>query len=389
MARAPFAPRVLGDAPASAIRPLAFVPPSGQTWRSYYYAGTQRIAVRVEGDPTPANNGPFYLLNDHLGSTSVTTDASGNKVAELRYYPYGQRRYSWNTTPTSHRFTGQISDEDSTGLYFFNARYYSGVLGRFISADTVVPEPGNPQSLNRFSYSANNPLRYIDPSGHDWLDSLGQFFAGVAFQWSVTNREAVVPSSPEQRQAVEALAVDTDAFVAGRAVGALVAAVQGVVEFDAGIGSIGGGVTACGTGVLCVAGAPAIAAGAVVMAHGASVAIHGALDAGEQLNILFAKKGKPAEEFFTPDELKQYNQLKQQHPDWMPDDDAALSVRSKDETAAARAQVKSPGHHPHPLKFGGEPNPPGGLVQTGDTRTEKNPIHVLMTNFWNAVMRRR
>ena len=115
MARAPHAPRVVGDAPVIAARPLLFTPPSGQIWRSYYYAGTQRIAVRVEGDPTPANNGLFYLLNDQLGSTSVTTDASGNKVAELRYYPYGQTRYSWNNTPTSHRFTGQISDEDSTG----------------------------------------------------------------------------------------------------------------------------------------------------------------------------------------------------------------------------------------------------------------------------------
>jgi RHS repeat-associated protein len=161
--------RVLDDAPSALVRPLQFTPPTGQIWRSYYYAGTRRMAVRVEGDPTPANNGVFYLLSDHLGSTGVTTDASGTKVAELRYYPYGQTRYSWNTTPTSHRFTGQISDEDSTGLYFYGARYYDGLIGRFISADTIVPGAGNPQSLNRFSYTLNNPLRYIDPTGHTYL----------------------------------------------------------------------------------------------------------------------------------------------------------------------------------------------------------------------------
>ena len=44
--------------------------------------------------------------------------------------------------------------------------YYDPALGRFTQADTIVPEPGNPQALNRYSYSANNPLRFIDPSGH-------------------------------------------------------------------------------------------------------------------------------------------------------------------------------------------------------------------------------
>src|SRR5262249_1092643 len=44
-------------------------------------------------------------------------------------------------------------------------------------------------------------------------------------------------------------------------------------------------------------------------------------------------------------------------------------------------------HHPHPLKFGGDPNPPD-LVATGETRTWKNPIHTEITNFWNRVLRR-
>ncbi|MFQ6102534.1 MAG: RHS repeat-associated core domain-containing protein, partial [Anaerolineae bacterium] len=54
----------------------------------------------------------------------------------------------------------------STGLVFMHARYYDARLGRFISADTVVPGPGNPQDLNRYAYVRNNPLNYTDPSGH-------------------------------------------------------------------------------------------------------------------------------------------------------------------------------------------------------------------------------
>ncbi len=153
---------------ALGIKPVArarlFVPPTGQVWRSYYYAGGQRIAMRVEG--APSNNGVFYLLSDHLGSTSVTADANGNLVSVLRYYPYGQTRYTSGETPTTYRYTGQRSDESSTGLYFYGARYYDALIGRFISADTMVPEPGNPQSLNRYAYTYNNPLKYTDPTGH-------------------------------------------------------------------------------------------------------------------------------------------------------------------------------------------------------------------------------
>ena len=46
------------------------------------------------------------------------------------------------------------------------ARYYDPTLGRFVSADTIVPEPGNPQDFNRYAYVRNNPVRYTDPTGH-------------------------------------------------------------------------------------------------------------------------------------------------------------------------------------------------------------------------------
>jgi len=94
----------------------------------------------------------YYLHADHLGSASLTTDAGGSRVSELRYKPYGETRYTWGTTPTDLRFTGQRSEEASLGsLYDYGARFMSPVLGRFLSANTIVPSPGNPQSLNRYS----------------------------------------------------------------------------------------------------------------------------------------------------------------------------------------------------------------------------------------------
>jgi len=93
-------------------------------------------------------------------------------VAELRYKAWGETRYTYGTTPTTYRFTGQREDA-TIGVYFYNARYYDPALGRFIAPDTLVPEPGNPQSLNRYAYTLNNPLRYTDPTGHRLEEGAG------------------------------------------------------------------------------------------------------------------------------------------------------------------------------------------------------------------------
>jgi len=66
---------------------------------------------------------------------------------------------------TDRLFTGQRQLAD-LGIYQFGARFYSPKLGRFLSADSIVPQPFNPQSLNRYSYGLNNPVRYTDPTGH-------------------------------------------------------------------------------------------------------------------------------------------------------------------------------------------------------------------------------
>ncbi|HIC88394.1 MAG TPA: RHS repeat-associated core domain-containing protein, partial [Anaerolineae bacterium] len=72
--------------------------------------------------------------------------------------------------PTDQNFTGQQLDANTGLLYYANGtgygRYYDPSLGRWTQPDPVIPNPGHPQDLNRYSYTRNNPLRYIDPSGH-------------------------------------------------------------------------------------------------------------------------------------------------------------------------------------------------------------------------------
>ena len=66
-------------------------------------------------------------------------------------------------------YTDQELDKE-TGLYNYNARLYDPAVGIFISPDNIVPDVYDPQSLNRFAYARNNPLKYIDPTGHWYND---------------------------------------------------------------------------------------------------------------------------------------------------------------------------------------------------------------------------
>jgi RHS repeat-associated protein len=139
---------------------------AGTTCSKYIFAGGQRIALKQVGSAEV-----YYYHTDHLGSSSVVTNAAGTKVQELAYFPYGQTRINSGTVDVHHKYTSQELD-DSTGLYFYNARYYDPVLGRFIQADTIVPDSTDPQAFNRYSYVRNNPLKYTDPSGHGWAKKL-------------------------------------------------------------------------------------------------------------------------------------------------------------------------------------------------------------------------
>jgi RHS repeat-associated protein len=130
--------------------------------KTYYSAGSQLIAMRQFTSSLTST--VYYLSGDHLGSTSAIFNDSGVRIGEMRYRPYGEIRYTAGMSPTNRQFTGQYND--AIGLMCFRARYYSGGLGRFVSADTIVPDGKSPQQFNRYSYGLNNPVKYTDPSGH-------------------------------------------------------------------------------------------------------------------------------------------------------------------------------------------------------------------------------
>ena len=168
---------------------------STSTMVKYYYAADIRVAMRV-GSSTL-----YYLFGDHLGSTAITANSSGTRVAELMYKPWGENRFTFGTTPTTFRFTGQ-RQQNLLGLYYYGARWYDPALSRFIQADSLVSDPYNPQAWDRFAYVLNNPLRYTDPTGHlvcsdphvaegDCSDEgagLWRYNISLMGRWSIENR---------------------------------------------------------------------------------------------------------------------------------------------------------------------------------------------------------
>lgn len=135
--------------------------------KKYIYAGSAKVCSIEVAEP-PVTGRLYYYHGDHLGSSSIITDENGSQVSHYEYTPYGTIAQIEGSDNTRYKFTGKQFFED-IGLYHYGARFYDSELGRFVTADTIVQAPYDPQSLNRYTYCRNNPLNYIDPSGHFWF----------------------------------------------------------------------------------------------------------------------------------------------------------------------------------------------------------------------------
>ena len=130
--------------------------------KKYYSIAGQRVAMR-------SNGVVHYIHGDHLGSASLTTDINGGIHAQQRYFPYGEVRWQSGSLPTDRQYTDQRREAALGDLYDYRARFYSPRLGRFLSADTIIPDLKNSQDLNRYAYVRNNPIIHVDPTGHQCI----------------------------------------------------------------------------------------------------------------------------------------------------------------------------------------------------------------------------
>ena len=127
------------------------------------------------------SGGVQWLVSDQLRTPRMIFDQTGNlaNVKRHDYLPFGEELMSQGlrSGPLGYvsgddvrqQFTSKERDVE-TGLDYFAARYYSSIQGRFTSADTFGGLRVSPQTLNLYTYVKNNPLRFIDPTGHSPQD---------------------------------------------------------------------------------------------------------------------------------------------------------------------------------------------------------------------------
>jgi len=143
---------------------------SAQTEHRYFIHAPERVvAVVTRGGKEP---GTLYVHTDHLGSVDALTNEKGTVVERRSYDAFGQRRNpTWGQAPPgsfaskiTKGFTGHEHD-DELGLVNFKGRILDPKLGRFLTTDPIVSNLYFGQSFNAYSYTLNNPLAFVDPSG--------------------------------------------------------------------------------------------------------------------------------------------------------------------------------------------------------------------------------
>ncbi len=175
----------------------------------YFYNALGQLASEYSTQ-SAVPTGTSYIHTDLLGSVRmVTGEKPANGTAPVLecydYLPFGRLLNSGDngrntgcypanpdtqlTSRLAQKFTGKERDNE-TALNYFGARYMAPAQGRFISVDPSLAsiDPANPQSWNRYGYTYNNPLKYVDPNGK-WVTSIHNAILAGAFRMGLSDAQ--------------------------------------------------------------------------------------------------------------------------------------------------------------------------------------------------------
>ena len=151
--------RFVLDTNGSLSHVLAETDASGKV--TAYYIHGRGLVSRLA-----ANGTPLYYHFDVRGSTIALSNEAGQLTDQYAYEPFGKLANSQGATANPFKYVGKYGVVDEgNGISYIRARYYSPELGRFISKDPLTGTDGDSQSLHRYVYAVNNPIRLIDVSG--------------------------------------------------------------------------------------------------------------------------------------------------------------------------------------------------------------------------------
>lgn len=132
----------------------------------------------------------YYYHYDSRGSTVAITDSSQTLTDAYAYDPFGKVANSTGSTSNPFKYVGRYGlMDEGNGLTYIRARYYMPELGRFITMDPLTGKDGDSQSLNRYIYAMNNPVRLVDVSGFSSKEIVAPSSgnSGCAHRWLYWN----------------------------------------------------------------------------------------------------------------------------------------------------------------------------------------------------------
>lgn len=157
----------------------------GGVTREFYYLDGSTIIIKENGQFKP-----YLAFTDNLGSILSVVDENGTVVFNASYDAWGRQTVTKNSIGLHRGYTGHemLNEFDIINM---NGRLYDPVLGRFFSPDNYVQMPDNSQSFNRYSYCLNNPLKYTDPSGDNFIIAFALFNMAKSMMMASINGENV------------------------------------------------------------------------------------------------------------------------------------------------------------------------------------------------------
>jgi len=113
----------------------------------------------------------YYYHPDHLGSSSYITDREGRITQHTEYIAFGEVLFEEHSTSKTmpYLFNGKELDSE-TGLYYYGARYYDPRVSLWLNVDPLAEKYPH---VSPYTYTLNNPIKFIDPDGQDIIISYG------------------------------------------------------------------------------------------------------------------------------------------------------------------------------------------------------------------------
>lgn len=145
----------------------------------------------------------YYLYNGH-GDAVQTVSEAGAVENQYDYDIFGSPILVVEQYASSIRYSGEFFDAE-VGLYYLRARYYDPYVGRFISKDSYEGQSDDPLSLNRYTYTHNNPLIYWDPTGH-WVASDSTLSSSQQMAILLLTDQYGTATTKQQREAIQGMA---------------------------------------------------------------------------------------------------------------------------------------------------------------------------------------